>query len=233
MGRILYIFPHPDDESFGPAAAISRQRCGGHDVYLLTLTRGEATSQRQKLGFSKEKMGTVRLKEMQNVARILDLADMTVLEYPDGGLERLDPLDLEEVVRRHIEKVKPDVVVTYVTHGISGHPDHLVTHAVVKRVYCKFRRDGAAFPRRLALFTIPDDVERPEHLRSTPRADLGCIIPVDADDLHRGRDALAAYETYREVVEAHNPMKTVRDGVCFVLFQEDHEPPLDDLMAEL
>ena len=233
MGRILYIFPHPDDESFGPAAAISRQRRAGHEVYLLTLTRGEATSQRQKLGFSKEKMADVRFKEMQNVARILDLAEMTVLEYPDGELERLDPLDLEDAVRRRIENVRPDVVVTYATHGISGHPDHLVTHAVVKRVFCEFRRSGAAFPRRLALFTIPDDVDRPEHLRGTPRADLNCIIPVDADDLQRGRDALAAYDTYREVVEAHNPMKTVRDGVSFVLFQEDHSPPIADLMHGL
>lgn len=233
MGRILYIFPHPDDESFGPAAAIARQRRQGHEIYLLTLTRGEATSQRQKLGVSKEKMGEIRLEEMRAVERILDLAEMTVLEYPDGELERMDPLDLEEVVRRHIERLRPDVVVTYATHGISGHPDHLVTHAVVKRVYCALRRDGAAFVRRLALFTVPDDVERPAHLRGTPREDLGCIIPVDEFDLQRGRDALAAYETYREVVEAHDPMKTVRDGVCFVLFREDHEPPLDDLMAML
>ncbi len=35
--RILYIFPHPDDESFGPARAMAAQRRQGHDVYLLTL----------------------------------------------------------------------------------------------------------------------------------------------------------------------------------------------------
>lgn len=32
--RILYIFPHPDDESFGPARAMAAQRRQGHDVYL-------------------------------------------------------------------------------------------------------------------------------------------------------------------------------------------------------
>lgn len=202
-------------------------------MYLLTLTRGEATSQREKLGYSKEKMGEVRLGEMRDVAKILDLSDMTVLDYADGALSRLDPLDLEEVVRDHIERVRPDVVATYTTHGISGHLDHLVTHAVVKRVFCELRRNGAPYARRLAMFTVPDDVERPEHLRATPRSDIDCIVPVGSDDLQRGREALRAYKTYREVVEAHRPMDTVQGGVCFELFQEDHEPPLKDVFEGL
>ncbi|EGL81366.1 LmbE family protein [Caldalkalibacillus thermarum TA2.A1] len=36
--NILYIFPHPDDESFGPAAVMHQQIKAGHRVYLLTLT---------------------------------------------------------------------------------------------------------------------------------------------------------------------------------------------------
>ncbi|MFC1733666.1 PIG-L deacetylase family protein, partial [candidate division KSB1 bacterium] len=35
----LYIYPHPDDESFGSAHAMSKQLRQGHEVYLLTLTR--------------------------------------------------------------------------------------------------------------------------------------------------------------------------------------------------
>lgn len=233
MGRILYIFPHPDDESFGPAPAIARQRRDGHEVYLLTLTKGEATSQRAKLGLSKPDMAAVRFAEMQDVARVLDLTGMTVLDFADGELDRLDPLDLEEVVRDHINATTPDVVVTYYTHGISGHRDHLVTHAVVKRVFAELRRAHKPFARRLALFTVPDDVDRPEHLKGTPRDVLDCIIPVDEEDLDVGRRALAAYETYREVVEAHQPMETVRDGVCFVLFLEEHRPVLRDLLSQL
>jgi hypothetical protein len=33
--RILYVFPHPDDESFGPARAMAAQKRQGHAVYLL------------------------------------------------------------------------------------------------------------------------------------------------------------------------------------------------------
>ncbi|MFC2176745.1 PIG-L family deacetylase, partial [Bacteroidota bacterium] len=35
--RLLYIFPHPDDESFGPIPAIHQQLAQGNEVFLLTL----------------------------------------------------------------------------------------------------------------------------------------------------------------------------------------------------
>ena len=57
--RILYIFPHPDDESFGPARAMAAQRRQGHGVYLLTLTRGEATKVRHTFGWTLDQMGDV------------------------------------------------------------------------------------------------------------------------------------------------------------------------------
>lgn len=235
MGRILYVFPHPDDESFGPAPAIARQRREGHEVFLLTLTRGEATSQRHKFGLTKEEMAETRLGEMKKVAGILDLSGMTVLDLPDGELDTMDPIELESIVRSEIESVRPDVVVTYITHGCSGHLDHLVTHAVVKRVFCSLRAEDAPYPRRLALFTLDDDadVDRPAHLRGVPRERIDCIIPFTEADRRRGKEALLAYETYRDVVEKHRPLDTVANGVCFVFFGETENGRTDDLLNGL
>ncbi len=231
MGRILYIFPHPDDESFGPGPAIAQQRRDGHDVYLLTLTRGEATREREKFGYGKEEMGRVRVEEMRRVAEVLDLTELEVLDFPDGGLEDLSPLELEDVVTSKIRRVRPSVVVTYVTHGCSGHPDHLVTHAVVKRAFCALRDDSADYLKRLAFFTLDDDaaVERPAHLRGVPRAKIDCIIRFDERDRAVGEAALHAYETYRAVVEEHRPLNTVTEGVCFVFFGETFDPPVGHL----
>lgn len=235
MGRILYIFPHPDDESFGPGPAISKQRRAGHDVYLLTLTRGEATSQREKYGYSKQDMGEVRYREMQQVADVLDLSEMEVLDLPDGGLDALNPLDLETIVASKIQDVRPDVVVTYPTHGCSGHLDHLVTHAVVKRVFCALKAEGAEYPKRLAFFTLDNasPVERPEHLRGAPHSEIDCVVTFGAEDRRRGEAALQAYETYRDVVAAHRPLRTVSEGVCFVFFGESYDPPVEDLLADV
>ena len=133
--KILYIYPHPDDESFGPARAMSKQRRQGHDVYLFTLTKGGATKQRFKFGYTIEEMGEVRLKEMQEVARTLDLSGMTVLDLPDSGLKEMDPRDIEKVIADEMERIQPQVVVTYAVHGISGFHDNLVSQAVLKRVF--------------------------------------------------------------------------------------------------
>jgi len=236
MASVLYLFPHPDDECFGPAPLIARQRREGHDVHLLTLTRGEATSQRERLGYSKAEMGETRYREMQAVAETLDLTSLTVREYPDGELAELNPLALEDEVAAHIHKVEPDVVVTYPVHGISGHPDHLVSHAVVKRVVCALRRDGVAYPKRLAFFTVPppsDDAERPSHLRHSPEILIDCVVPTSDEDLALGREALYCYETYRPVIEEHQPLRSVTDSTSLELFGEHHDPPLTGLLDDL
>mgnify|MGYP006289284881 CR=1 FL=1 len=236
MATLLYVFPHPDDECFGPAPALARQRREGHAVHLLTLTRGEATSQRERLGYSKAEMAEARYQEMQNVAEALDLSSLTVLEYPDGQLAELNPLVLEEEIADHVHAVEPDVLVTYPVHGVSGHPDHLVTHAVVKRLACAFQADGAPHPRRLAFFTLPApsaDNNRPAHLRHSPPGLIDCVVEVQDTDLETARKALHCYETYRPVIEEHQPLQSVVDGVRFELFGETHDPPLTSLLGAL
>ena len=235
MSCVLYVFPHPDDESFGPAPVLAKQRREGHAVHLLTLTRGEATSQREKYGYTKEEMGAVRTQEMQRVAEVLDLSSLTVLDFPDGGLAELDPRVLEEAVAARIRDVRPQVVATYAVHGISGHRDHLAGHAAVKRVFCALQGEGAAYLKRLAFFTLPeaDDPQRSSHLRSSPEKYIDCVLQAEAQDFERARAALAAYETYQDIVEAHQPLRQVERGMCLELFGEAPRPPLGDLFAGL
>jgi len=235
MASILYVFPHPDDESFGPAPGIAKQQREGHAVHLLTLTRGEATQQRHKFGYSKAKMGGVRYDEMQGVADALDLASLTVLDFPDGGLAELNPLELEQVVIDRVGAVKPQVLVTYPVHGISGHPDHLVGHGVVKRVFCALRAEGGTSLQRLAFFTLPaeGEAERPAHLQGSPAAAIDVVESFADEDLTRAHAALDCYATYQDVIEEHQPLQSVAGGIHFELFQEAHAPPLDALAAGL
>lgn len=240
MASILYVFPHPDDESFGPAPAIARQVREGHDVHLLTLTRGEATTQRERLGLSREEMGETRHAEMQEVARALSLASLSVLDFPDGELAELDPRVLEGAVAAHVREQRPAVVVTYAAHGISGHRDHLVSHAVVKRVFCQLRgEESADYLRRLALFTLDGETsedapsDRPAHLTGSAEARIAARVHFSDEDRVRAEDALDAYETYQAVIEKHQPLDHVAGGVCFELFQEAFDAPLGDLFEAL
>ncbi len=232
---LLYVFPHPDDESFGPGPAIARQVREGHEVHVLTLTKGGATKVRHDLGLSVEEMGEVRAEETQCAVDALG-GTLSILDFPDGGLADLDPRDLEHIIEREIKARRPDVVVTYAFHGNSGHPDHLVAHAVVKRAYCAACDDLAGrSPRRLAFFTlIQGEIEAaPVDLKGMPRADLGAVVTFTDEDRERASRALDCYETYAEVVQAHRPLRQVADGVAFVLFGEDHETPLDSLTDDL
>lgn len=236
MARFLYVFPHPDDECFGPAPVLARQRREGHEVHLLTLTCGEATSQRKRLGYSKEKMAETRYQEVHDAAEVLDLSSVAVLSYPDGELAEINPLILEEEVTDVVREKDPDVIVTYPVHGNSGHPDHLVAHAVVKRVACGRQADGLPYPKRLAFFTLPPpswDDDRPAHLQHSPWSRIDCVVPVEDTDLTTARNALDCYVTYRPVIKEQQPLTVVADGVAFELFGEAYDPRLSSLVEDL
>jgi LmbE family N-acetylglucosaminyl deacetylase len=233
--KILYIFPHPDDESFGPAPAMAAQKRAGHEVYLLTLTKGEATKQRFRLGIDKEEMGEIRFKEMQCVERVLELDDMTVLDLPDSGLKELDPREIEDVIKNHIKKIEPDVLVTYAVHGISGFEDHLVQHAVAKRVYCKMREAGHDYLKRLAFFThySEEEVEGKFSLSSSKLEEIDCWVHVNEEDMQKFHQALDCYKTYQQTIEESGVKDSVGNRVPFEFFQEDFDPPLEHLTDRL
>ena len=233
--RILYVFPHPDDEAFGPAPAMHRQRRQGHEVHLLTLTKGGATKVRHDMGLSIEEMGAVREAEMREVARVLDLTSLTVLDLPDSGLKEMDPREIEEVVRRHIEELRPDVLVSYAAYGISGFDDHTVMHAVAKRVYCELRDRPDPSVRRLAFTTLREVTERdrPVHLRASRPEEIDCAMPVDDEDRAAQLRALDCYRSYARVIAKIDPAELSGDHQYFEIFQEDHDPPLEDLFDGL
>ncbi|MDX1501250.1 MAG: PIG-L family deacetylase [Thermoanaerobaculia bacterium] len=232
--KALYIFPHPDDESFGPGAVMARQRKQGHEVHLLVLTRGGATKQRHRLGLSVEEMGAVRAKEMEEVLRVYGLAGMTILDFPDSGLARCDPRELEAAVTAQLERLLPEVVVTYPVHGISGFHDHLVTHAVVKRAWLE-ARERLPLPR-LAFHTVSrETAEASPHfsLSHTPAEEIDVVVPVDGDDLATCRRALDCYVTFAETIERSGIKGLLPDRVPFELFGERFDPAAGDLFAGL
>lgn len=233
--KILYIYPHPDDESFGTAHVMSKQRREGHDVHLLTLTRGGATKQRFKLGYSIEEMGEVRYQEMQKVAQILGLSGMNVLDLPDSGLKEMDPRDIERVVADEIQRLRPEVLVTYPVHGISGFHDHLVTHAVVKRVYTELR-DSIRNLKRLAFHTLTkEEAERNQrfNLHSSTPEEIDCIVEVAPEDVQAAHRALDCYQTYAEIIAQSGIKEQISERVAFEIYQQNHQPPLSDLFASL
>lgn len=237
--KILYIFPHPDDESFGPAGAIHQQVSQGHKVHLLTLTRGGATQARHKLNLSVQQMGEVRLVEMLKVKEVLGLETMEVLDLPDSKLKELDPRILEGIVTQHIEDIKPNIVITYPVHGGSGYHDHLVTYAIVKRAYLELQDTGASYLRRLAFFTMRDNDKPTIQADGWPRLKLSedalidAIVSLRDEDVEKMKEALLCYETYQEMVTKIGVVEKIGRSVHYEIAFENHTPPLTDITEKL
>ena len=233
--RALYIFPHPDDESFGPAPAMASQIRQGHEICLLTYTRGGATRVRFELGYSVSKMGDVRYLEMVDVAKVLNLKNMEVLDLPDSGLKEMDPIEIESITEKYIRKFSPDVVVTYPVHGISGFHDHLVTHGVVKRVFCKLRTEWNSAPKRLAFFTLAksDENDGKFRLHTSTESEIDCATRLTPEDIQKGKEALDCYRTYQNTIKEARVLDRIGDTVFFEFFQEGFSPHVSSIFENL
>lgn len=160
---------------------------------------------------------------------------MEVLDLPDGELKNLNPIDIENVIESHINKIQPDIVSTYVVHGVSGFHDHLVAHAVVKRVFCKMKEEGIGYPQRLALFTRMGEVDRDGKFRLEASEDdeIKFIEKCSEEDMQNFKAAMDCYENYQKVIEASNVKKVVTNEVPFEIFGESIDGRLQSLKEGL
>jgi LmbE family N-acetylglucosaminyl deacetylase len=186
------------------------------------------------LGLSVEQMEEVRYKEMQKVEKVLGLSGMTVLDFPDGGLQDMNPFVLEKAVTEHIHKIKPQLIVSYPVHGVTGHHDHVVTHAVVKRVFEELKTNGATYLKRLAFTTLPNKSEQTNIqgnfiIKNSDTSLIDCEVLLSDKDIEVLKQALACYETYRETIEKSGIVGMVGNKLHFEIYREDHKPVLPDL----
>ena len=122
---------------------------------------------------------------------------------------------------------------------MSGFHDHIVTHAVVKRVFLEMKDDGADYLMRLAFITLPDNGEpvwRDDgtvRLKLTDDAVMDCIIPLNAEDIQALKNALTCYATYQETIEKSGVLEKIGDRIYFEIYGEDFSPVLYDLTENL
>jgi len=109
MVNVLAIGAHPDDIELGCSATLSRLRKEGCKIYLLVLSKGEASGDPD-----------IREKECEKSAELLG-----VEKFYFGGLrdtEISDGIETIRVIDEVIEEVKPEIVYTHSTK--DTHQDH-------------------------------------------------------------------------------------------------------------
>lgn len=137
--RLLGIFAHPDDESFGPGATLARYADEGVEVHVLTVTDGAAGDLLSSLPPGVDSLADLRKRELHCSAQVLGATAMHTMAYRDSGMAgtpaNQDPdcllqADRDTVVRQLggvIRALQPQVVITHDSTGVYFHPDHIRT----------------------------------------------------------------------------------------------------------
>lgn len=123
-GRSLVaVFAHPDDESLASGGLLAACAARGARVTLVCATRGDL-----RAGDTDAALGETRVAELARAALVLGLAEVVHLDHPDGYLPWVDIEAFDAALVRELQRLSPDVVVTFGADGLYWHPDHVVVH---------------------------------------------------------------------------------------------------------
>ena len=192
MRVVLAVGAHPDDTELGCAGALALHKLNGDRVYLLVLTKGEASGDIE-----------VRERECRKAAKILGVDGLFF-----GGLEDTKVHDGREsidIIEKIIDKVKPDII--YAPTPKDTHQDHRNTgHATMsagRRCKIILLYEGASTQRSF----IPQvfvDIEKSFELKKK-------VMRVFGSQMHnhgggyssavKGVEGLAKYRGYQAGVD--------------------------------
>jgi N-acetylglucosamine malate deacetylase 2 len=126
---VLAIFAHPDDEAFGAGGTLAKFT-QTDDVYLICVTDGDNLEGGKKLG-------EIRQRELLNSAKILGIKKVFFLHYQDGSLNNNLYHEIAAKLQTYINKLKPQILLTFEIRGISGHLDHIAVSLITTYVFYK------------------------------------------------------------------------------------------------
>jgi LmbE family N-acetylglucosaminyl deacetylase len=121
---ILFVFAHPDDESFAVGGSIVHYSSEQVTTHLYCATKGGAGKPGSPPLCTLNDLPEYRAKELEKACRLLGVDHLYLRQFEDGKLEE-SCHELAEDILSFMKKINPDVVVTFPPHGISGHSDHI------------------------------------------------------------------------------------------------------------
>ncbi len=142
IGGLAAVLAHPDDESFACGGALALAHDAGRNVRLLVATRGEAGTPD---GVADPDFADVREDELRCAASKIGFNEVTVLEgYPDGGVADMPFARLVDEIATWLADRRPDAVITFGAHGVTGHPDHVVIGSATRWAVERLAEEGQA-----------------------------------------------------------------------------------------
>ncbi len=154
MSKIVAVIAaHADDEVLGCGGAIAKFAREGYQIHVLLLADGE-TSRSDLDPKNYDKARELRGKAATSANEILGTTSLTMLNFPDNRMDRIDLLDVVKEVETFIAKHRPNVVITHFSNDVNI--DHQITHQAVA-VACRPQPDH--FVEELLFMEIASSTE--------------------------------------------------------------------------
>ena len=235
MKRLLAIFAHPDDESWGCAGTLAKYSRAGVRCFLLTASCGEAgfDSAHTRTTDVEERKRT-RLEELARAASIIGLEDFRVLGLPDGRVEHYMD-ELYSAVAAELERLSPSAVITFDETGITGHADHLAVHRAVTECFPRARKLS---PARLFYHILPEKAVRSlgvelESARASAASSEDASIGIDPSQGNSAGTGLLGAETASPIPKRWQGPPPQRDGSAGPHFVPDDRVDVEIDTADL
>jgi LmbE family N-acetylglucosaminyl deacetylase len=146
---LMVVHAHPDDESSQTGGTLAAYGAAGWRTILITCTDGAegdgvAGSKPGQAEHDPQQVAERRSGELDMAAVALGIHEVIKLGFPDSGVPTESVVPAPKVFSRRplrpmVDRLagliglhRPDVVVTYPPNGLSGHPDHIRTHTLVR-----------------------------------------------------------------------------------------------------
>jgi mycothiol conjugate amidase Mca len=142
---LMAVHAHPDDESTSGGGTLVKYQAEGVRTVLVTCTNGEeGENHHPEMNAEevKDRLGEIRIGELQRAAEIMKISHLELLGYRDSGMvstpanenpESFHQADMHEATGRLVKlvrKYRPQVMFTYNSFGGYGHPDHIKAHKI-------------------------------------------------------------------------------------------------------
>jgi LmbE family N-acetylglucosaminyl deacetylase len=238
--RVVCVFAHPDDDTFGVAASLALHADEDLELTVILATSGESGQIADPSLATREDLGRVREAEDTASWAALGLEpDLRFLRHPDGGLPALRD-GLVSEIRDVLRETRPEVVVTFGPDGVTGHEDHLAIGEATTEAFHAERETAGL--RRLLYQAIPrSELERMNELlrerglepmdptqpfmpRGVPEETIG--VRVDGSSVYeRKLEAIRSHKTQSELQDLPADLwPEILSGESFVVAWPPREP---------
>lgn len=172
--NILVLAAHPDDETLGCGATISKLHNEGHNIQLLTFTDGVGS---RRIG---EKN---RNPKLQQVSNILGIHQFNSGDFPDNAMDSIPLLDICKFIESNVN-YQPDIIFTHFMGDLN------IDHQIVTKAALTVFRPQNGHKMKIYSYYVPSSTD----YNPTTYFDANSYIEISEENVKRKMEALKIYD---------------------------------------